>query len=636
MDDDTERSALSSGGAAHQYWAFISYSSKDRTYGRWLHRRLENFVVPTDLRGRANNGGAVLQKHLRPIFRDRDELPSSDSLSNEITKALSESKCLVVLCSPNSAKSQWVNKEITDFRRMEPGRNVLAVILKGEPNSGDQTTECFPPALRDSSDPLAADLRDQGDGKTRALLKVIAGIAELNFDDLYRRHDRAFRRAAMLWGTISVLLVLTFAMLSAYAYLKQNEAQLQADQVLRLSDVKRLADLDSEAKTGWGLGRARAEEIRAWLGRVETLFDRLPFHHRRLRALQEQAKEGPNGEYSLSTTELQWEHDILLQLVDGIEQLRSSDSPIPSSVDKARRALELSQQFDAAWKEARAKGISLIPQKSLIPLGVDARSGLWELWHPQSGESPPRDDKGMLSPNHESGIVFVLIPGGTMKMGSHVEPDELPIHEVILPSFLISKYELTQGQWGRLTGTNPSVFKRNNSTAPLPVENISWLDAHEVLSNAGLRLPSESEWEFAVRAGQSSSWTSGDMESAMWEHAWYFENSRGATQPVGMKQPNAWGLHDVHGNVWEWCQDAYHESYDGAPTDGTAWDELGASYRVLRGGSWNDTARNARSANRSRDLPGNRYHDLGVRPAMSLQTQVNEDKISKSPTRNTN
>jgi formylglycine-generating enzyme required for sulfatase activity len=192
--------------------------------------------------------------------------------------------------------------------------------------------------------------------------------------------------------------------------------------------------------------------------------------------------------------------------------------------------------------------------------------------------------------------------------------NEKPVHQVtISQSFYIGKYEVTQAQWQAVMGENPSNFK---DCANCPVEQVSWDDTQKFIQrlngmNDGYiyRLPTEAEWEYACRAG-----TTGDYAGNLSEMAWYSDNSGNKTHAVGGKQPNAWGLADMHGNVWEWCQDWYHETYYGAPTDGSAWLSGGEQkYRVLRGGSWNVVATGLRSALRNDVTPGNRYYDHGFR-----------------------
>jgi formylglycine-generating enzyme required for sulfatase activity len=162
-------------------------------------------------------------------------------------------------------------------------------------------------------------------------------------------------------------------------------------------------------------------------------------------------------------------------------------------------------------------------------------------------------------------------------------------------------------------GTNPSDFKGNN----LPVEMVSWLDVTEFVRKLNemnheytYRLPTEAEWEYACRAG-----TTGDYAGNLDAMAWYDANSSAKTHPVGTKQPNAFGLYDMHGNVMEWCQDWYHLNYDGAPVDGSAWEKGGShKMRVYRGGSWVSPAfPEAHSANRGYGAPDRQLYFLGFR-----------------------
>jgi formylglycine-generating enzyme required for sulfatase activity len=159
------------------------------------------------------------------------------------------------------------------------------------------------------------------------------------------------------------------------------------------------------------------------------------------------------------------------------------------------------------------------------------------------------------------------------------------------------------------------------------VVDVSWEDAKKYCawlsakSGRAIRLTSESEWECACRAGSDREFCFGDDEKPLGEYAWYDANSDNKAHEVGTRRANAWGLHDLHGNVWEWCEDTYHENYEGAPAGGTAWTEggvewePGAPFRVSRGGGWFDWAERCRSAFRRRFHPGVRYRYLGFRPA---------------------
>jgi formylglycine-generating enzyme required for sulfatase activity len=156
-------------------------------------------------------------------------------------------------------------------------------------------------------------------------------------------------------------------------------------------------------------------------------------------------------------------------------------------------------------------------------------------------------------------------------------------------------------------GGNPSSHKGDD----LPVEQVSWQDCQKFCGKTGLRLPTEAEWEYACRAGSDGEYCFGDGESSLGEYAWYSANSGNQTHPVGQKKANAFGLHDAHGNVWEWCQDWYG-SY-GSSSEQDPQGPSSGSRRVFRGGSFGRDAGGCRSARRGRNGPGSRYAHLGVR-----------------------
>jgi formylglycine-generating enzyme required for sulfatase activity len=207
---------------------------------------------------------------------------------------------------------------------------------------------------------------------------------------------------------------------------------------------------------------------------------------------------------------------------------------------------------------------------------------------------------------NQMGMELVYVSAGSFMMGSNFGNNEMPVHQVtIQEGFYMGRYEVTQAQWQAVMGNNPSRFKGDN----LPVEQVSWDDAQEFIRRLNARgdgytyrLPSEAEWEYACRAG-----TTGDYAGNLDAMAWYDKNSGPQTHPVGQKQPNGFGLYDMHGNVWEWCEDWYHDGYNGAPTDGSAW--LSGGYpnlRMLRGGSFGGYAFGPRSALRIWYAPGYR------------------------------
>ena len=307
----------------------------------------------------------------------------------------------------------------------------------------------------------------------------------------------------------------------------------------------------------------------------------------------------------------------------------------------------------------------LTPQEGLLPLGADPQSGLWEFWHVQSGDEPERDKDGNFvrqkSGAHKliekgengTGIVLVLIPGGTFWMGSqktdptgqNYDPGafdrESPVHRVSLSPYFLSKYEMTQGQWVRFTGLNPSGYDSGwNGTVGItnPVEQVNWTACERVTRNLGLELPSEAQWEFGARGGTSSVWWTGNAKESLADKvnladqsfvavggppgvaAWWpeFRDGFPVHAPVGVLAANAFGLHEVCGNVWEWCFDV-HADYLSEETRDPRTDGDGLAWRVSRGGGFGHAATDARSALIDLNAPTSQQYDLGVRPSRALQ-----------------
>jgi formylglycine-generating enzyme required for sulfatase activity len=196
--------------------------------------------------------------------------------------------------------------------------------------------------------------------------------------------------------------------------------------------------------------------------------------------------------------------------------------------------------------------------------------------------------------------------------------DEGPVHEVKVNEFWIGKHEVTQAQFQRFRKD----YSYKKGEDELPVANVTWSEAKDFCEHFGYRLPTEAEWEYAARAGTRTRYPFGDDESKLGEYAWYDKNSGNRAHPVGTRQPNPWGLYDMHGNVWEWVQDCWHENYSGAPTDGSAWEADNCQQWVLRGGSFfNYWAVFLRSADRNRYEPEDRYRYVGFRCARGPRRQ---------------
>jgi formylglycine-generating enzyme required for sulfatase activity len=223
-------------------------------------------------------------------------------------------------------------------------------------------------------------------------------------------------------------------------------------------------------------------------------------------------------------------------------------------------------------------------------------------------------------------IELVLVTPGEFVMGSGEGEegrysDEGPARTVRVTSpFYMGKYEITQKQWSALMKKNPSAFPGDRN----PVDSVSWMDGVKFLARLNrattdrlhvplqFGLPSEAEMEYALRAGTTSRFSTGDGESGLPSAAWFRANAGGTSKPVGRKAPNPWGLYDLHGNVLEWCADTWHDGYAGAPGDETPWERDGLG-RVLRGGSFLQKAFHCRSAVRFKAMPDGREKEFGLR-----------------------
>ena len=259
-------------------------------------------------------------------------------------------------------------------------------------------------------------------------------------------------------------------------------------------------------------------------------------------------------------------------------------------------------------------------------------------------KSPPKELTVDLTKDIK--LEMVLIPAGEFKMGSPAEEKdalaaEKPQHRVrITRPFYLGKYPVTQKQWEAVMGANPSRFKGPKN----PVEEVSWDACRQFLDKLQRRpghppgtfqLPSEAQWEYACRAGSTTRFCFGDAESKLGDYAWYSANSGSSTHPVGGKKPNAWGLYDMHGNIWEWCADWFDPAYYAhSPADDPTGPATGAApvtgdprapiapgsatggRRIIRGGSWNNGGKGCRSALRGKWAPGMGNSSMGFRVAL--------------------
>jgi formylglycine-generating enzyme required for sulfatase activity/tRNA A-37 threonylcarbamoyl transferase component Bud32 len=328
-----------------------------------------------------------------------------------------------------------------------------------------------------------------------------------------------------------------------------------------------------------------------------------------------------------------------------------------------REAIRNDERYRGASIELRDRDVI-----GLVPMGRDPQTGYQEFYHLHSawdGESDPRTiaipehrPDGSIAMHDDTGIVFVLLPGGTFTMGAQSEvpsrphhdpqarPDESPVHEVTLAPFFLSRHELTKGQWQRLSTQRDASWLRIGHADPgnpepigwtHPVENVDWTMGERLLRQHGLALPTEAQWEYGCRAGTSTPWWSGptaanldgcanvlDRHGAQAEPGWGrqegdFDDRRVTHGPVGSYRPNGFGLYDTHGNVWEWCRDAYG-SYETPPRAGDGLRHAGGaeSFRITRGGGFRGPAGLARSGYRHGGAPTFRFDFIGLRAARAV------------------
>jgi len=462
---------------------------------------------------------------------------------------------------------------------------------------------------------------------------------------------------------------------------ERNTAEARYDEIIRLSDGKHLSQLLAEAREIWPAYPEKVPALKAWLGKADPLIQRIDRHKATLKEWRKAARKSEEGSpkesvWIFDKTEDQWKHDVLEDLVSGLAAFTNETSGTLKSVqDRLRFAQtiygESVEKFQQEWDDVidaisdRQRcpiydGLLITPQVGLVPIGPDPDSGLWEFAHLQTGQVPERGKDGGILLEEDSGLVLVLIPEATFDMGAmpptrekplgapNVDPEatvtEGPVHTVTVNPFFISKYEMTQGQWLRFIGNNPSrhgpqeAYGGKKHSLLHPVENVSWNDCSRVLWMLALRLPSEAEWEYVARAMTDTVWWTGNVKESLagavniadlfcmnnggekdWNYEIWLDDGYVAHAPVNVFRPNAFGLHNTCGNVWEWCQDTLGENYDSAPTDGSPRYDKRFPYRILRGGCWNMIADYCRSAYHNWYEPASRSNTLGVRPARSIQ-----------------
>ncbi len=481
-------------------------------------------------------------------------------------------------------------------------------------------------------------------------------------------------------------LFLMLAATSEVFFLKNREAQKERRRaeteranVLRLSAFQTLRELRREADAALiPYFPENVDAMVAWLRRASALVDELPAHRRQLARIRQRADHVPGLEddektLHFASDEDRWWHDRLKELIESLEAFEDpkmglmGDGITPDGVWGVRRRLALARRVEeeslvrhaGAGRDALARiannprygGSPIIPQTGLVPLGPDSESGLEEFADIATGEIPVRDpNTGRIVVTDNTSVVFVLVPAGGFIMGAQslvpeeanydpaAQDDERPLMRVKLAPFFMSKFELTQGQWLRLTGVNPSsyppgsTYGRKTITLANPVTDVSWNDGVRVLAGLGWELPTEPQWEYACRAGTSTVWWPGNdvvdlvgmtnlagRTAKVFAPGWVsfeeeLDDGHVVHAPVGSFKANPFGLHDMLGNVREWCRSAYGAYEPGATTGRDSPRTGDVERRVVRGGSFSDMSVHARCAYRDVETPSTTHYSLGIRP----------------------
>jgi formylglycine-generating enzyme required for sulfatase activity len=579
-------------------------------------------------------------------------------------------------------------------------RTVLLRVIEGPPRPVHELDESVPAELEAICDKAMAREPEERYADTSALAEDLRAYLEHRVVHAYETGAVAelrkwiVRNKALAAASAAGILALVAGLAtSAYLYVQarrsaaeahRNEqiananaalaresealARKRTEEVLRLSAMQDLDELVAEADRLWPAHPQMIAAYEAWLERAQALVAELPRHEAKLAELGRGLQPSPAPGSPASQD--RWWHDQLSDLVQGLKALSDPERGLLSAGMSAlhgwgvRRRLEFARTITersvtgpeavTAWEEALAsiadgstspwyEGLELAPQLGLLPIGQDPSSGLWEFAHLQSGEPARRTADGTLVRSAETGLVLVLVPGGSFYMGAqptnregrNFDPQALPeernVHEVTLAPFFLSKYELTQAQWLRATGGIPSFRDANlklseSDYALRPVDFVSWSDCGLSTRWLGLVLPSEDQWEYAARAGTSSIWWTGDEAETLkgaaniadrsfgrapgaesWEE--WLDDGYANSAPTGSFAPNPFGLHDVHGNVFEWCSSLFDNPYLGPPD---------AGQRVLRGGSFYEVAAKVRCAYRQSAPPELVAYNAGLRPARDI------------------
>ncbi len=468
----------------------------------------------------------------------------------------------------------------------------------------------------------------------------------------------AQRNPGVAASLVAVFTILVLALGISLAFLdSRNEALAR---YTSMADVTLVRQLLEEEPSLWPRREARLADMNDWLRRTNEALGREEQHRAELARIP----ETPDAD----SLESRWRAETLTELLASIDPLRTARDAVVARIHKTRE-IRRATLDDAAglWQRCLADitantqyaRLQLEPQIGLVPLGRDADSKLWEFWLYESGARPQWDGteaSGKAKVSDESGVILVLVPAGSAWMGAQSEdpsargycvgahPTESPVREVRVEAFFVSKHEITQAQWARVTGANPSYHTAGGAppgqllatTEHNPVEHLDWRDATDGLARLALQLPTEAQWEYAARAGSESLWTTGDepvdlnghaniadataSRITQWRCSTEIDDGFVAHAPVGTFAANGFGLHDTAGNVWEWCRDEWTLDPDQVP-HASEWAPGQGEHirlRALRGGSFFRPVDFCRTAKRWGSPEGEAAHDVGVRAVREI------------------